>query len=478
MNLVNRGHEIPAALHEAYKTASLGVSQPDWMTMRRAASFDAFAAMGLPNTRHEEWKYTSLRPLLTHDWVMDHKAEQLPAIAQARLAALKAAAPEAILLCTFNGRSVPHGETGLPAQKLGGCTIQAFSLDVVGDPATSRVQKFEERLEAFERQIPEFGSLHVREQSWGRSSEMLRMHQALASDGWIIETTAEGLAKIHVVHFVDAARASAAFPATFLAAASRSQVVLSESVETIGAQIQESKQPSGYLLCPRLEVIADDHAKVQLIQMWSDKSAGNDSVIGSTRLFIGASCHIEAIALTDGTGLKRLNCGAVMMGAHSDLQMRGLSTAGGTATVDHHTSVDHLASDTTCRHTFKGIAAGKSRVVFNGKIFVRKTAVRTSSHQQSKALLMSADSETDCKPQLEIDTDDVQCSHGTSIGQLNQDELFYLRSRGIPESVARHMLAEGFARDTFDGVLAGNDTAAVLHDVVALMAESLARIGL
>ena len=478
---MNRGHEIPAALHAAFKGAADNSNQPVWLTARRTASFDAFAAMGLPNTRHEEWKYTSLRPLLTHDWVMNNGALQLPALAQAHLAAIKAADPQAILLSTFNGKSVPHEETGLATQKMDGCSIQTFAQDISGDPETSRVQKFERRLEAFEHLVPEFGSLHVREQSWGRSSEMLRLHQALASDGWIIEATSEVTAKIHVVHFVDADRASAAFPTTFLSALPGSQVVLAESVESIesiGAPSHGSKHSSEFLLCPRLEVIADDRSKVQLIQMWSDKSAASGSIIGSTRLFIGASCHIEAVALTDGSGLKRLNCGAVMLGAHSDLQMRGLSTAAGSATVDHHTSVDHLAPDTACRHTFKGIAAGKARVVFNGKIFVRKSAIRTSSHQQSKALLMSAEAETDCKPQLEIDTDDVQCSHGTSIGQLNPDELFYLRSRGIPESVARHMLAEGFARDTFDGVLSSHEASTVMRDVVSLMAKSLARMGL
>jgi len=111
---------------------------------------------------------------------------------------------------------------------------------------------------------------------------------------------------------------------------------------------------------------------------------------------------------------------------------------------DNTTVIDHLAPDTTSREVFKGVLDDQSRAVFQGKIVVHKDAQRINGHQLSKALLLSDAAEMDAKPELEIYADDVKCSHGATTGQLDETELFYLRSRGIPEAQARNMLIRSF----------------------------------
>src|SRR5690606_26899205 len=113
--------------------------------------------------------------------------------------------------------------------------------------------------------------------------------------------------------------------------------------------------------------------------------------------------------------------------------------------VDHFTSVDHAAPRASSRQVYRGIIDGKARAVFAGKVLVRQDAQQTSAQQLNKNLLMSSEAEVDTRPQLQIDADDVKCSHGATVGQLNAQELFYLRTRGIREADARRLLAEAFA---------------------------------
>jgi Fe-S cluster assembly protein SufD len=120
--------------------------------------------------------------------------------------------------------------------------------------------------------------------------------------------------------------------------------------------------------------------------------------------------------------------------------------------VDNHTSIDHAAPGCTSHELYKSVLDGRSRGVFNGKIFVRKDAQKTDAKQTNKTLLLSDDATIDTKPQLEIFADDVKCTHGATVGQLDEDQVFYLRARGIGEIEARDMLTFAFAGDVIDRV--------------------------
>src|SRR6185312_8511880 len=120
--------------------------------------------------------------------------------------------------------------------------------------------------------------------------------------------------------------------------------------------------------------------------------------------------------------------------------------------VDTHTTIDHAMPHCPSHEVYKGILAGRARAVFNGKIIVRPQAQKTDAKQTNKALLLSDDAQINTKPQLEIFADDVKCTHGAAIGQLDEDAFFYLRARGVAEADARHMLIEAFVGEILDGI--------------------------
>jgi Fe-S cluster assembly protein SufD len=128
----------------------------------------------------------------------------------------------------------------------------------------------------------------------------------------------------------------------------------------------------------------------------------------------------------------------------------GLYLTEGAQHVDNHTFIDHAKPHCQSNEMYKGVLDGKSRGVFNGKVFVRVDAQKTNAYQSNKAILLTSDAMIDTKPQLEIYADDVKCSHGAAIGQLDEEAVFYLRSRGIGEEHARRVLIRAFANDIFE----------------------------
>jgi Fe-S cluster assembly protein SufD len=132
--------------------------------------------------------------------------------------------------------------------------------------------------------------------------------------------------------------------------------------------------------------------------------------------------------------------------------MDGVTIIGDGQTVDHHTLVDHQEPHCYSRELYKGIYLGKSHGIFNGKVIVRQKAQKTNAFQQNDNILLSDKAHIDAKPQLEIFADDVRCSHGCTIGQLDKNALFYLRSRGIPKSEAQGLMTYAFASDALEYV--------------------------
>jgi Fe-S cluster assembly protein SufD len=157
-------------------------------------------------------------------------------------------------------------------------------------------------------------------------------------------------------------------------------------------------------------------------------------------------------AITLGGRIARNDIVARLNGEGAECTLNGLYIGTGESLVDTHTTIDHAKAHCPSHELYKGILAGHSRAVFNGKIIVRPDAQKTDAKQTNKALLLSDGAQVNTKPQLEIFADDVRCTHGAAIGQLDDDALFYLRARGIAESDARHLLIEAFAREVIDGI--------------------------
>jgi Fe-S cluster assembly protein SufD len=164
------------------------------------------------------------------------------------------------------------------------------------------------------------------------------------------------------------------------------------------------------------------------------------------------SATFTSHAVTVGSRIARNDIVATLDGEGAECTLNGLYVGSGDALIDTHTTIDHAKAHCPSHEVYKGILAGKARAVFNGKILVRLDAQKTDAKQTNKALLLTDEAQINTKPQLEIFADDVKCTHGAAIGQLDEDAMFYLRARGIGAIDARNMLIHAFAGDVLAGI--------------------------
>jgi Fe-S cluster assembly protein SufD len=169
--------------------------------------------------------------------------------------------------------------------------------------------------------------------------------------------------------------------------------------------------------------------------------------VGCTVVRQERDSRFSSHSLSLGAALSRHDLDVQLAGEGAGAVLDGLYLCGGSQHIDNHVRVDHLKPRTTSEQTYRGVLDGRARAVFNGKVVVHREAPKTDARQSNANLLLSDEAEVDTKPELEIYADDVKCSHGATVGRLDPDMLFYLRSRAIPETVARSLLIYAFAED-------------------------------
>jgi Fe-S cluster assembly protein SufD len=196
------------------------------------------------------------------------------------------------------------------------------------------------------------------------------------------------------------------------------------------------------------EIVAADNARVDHYRLQQESlSAFHTSLV---EIHQGRDSNVTTHSVSFGGGLVRNDVEVVLEGENCECTMNGLYAVNGRQHVDNRTCVDHTKPHCSSHQLYKGILDGHSRGVFGGKIIVRPDAQKTDAYQSNKNLLLSENAEINTKPQLEIDANDVKCSHGATIGQIDEEAAFYLRSRGIGESAARSLLTYAFAADLLE----------------------------
>ena len=188
-----------------------------------------------------------------------------------------------------------------------------------------------------------------------------------------------------------------------------------------------------------------DHVKLQ-------REAPTAYHIAAMFARVDRAATFRSHAITLGGRIARNDISALMAGEGAECTLDGLYVADGDSLVDTHTTIDHAMPHCPSHELYKGILAGKARAVFNGKIIVRQDAQKTNAKQTNKALLLSDGAQINTKPQLEIFADDVKCTHGAAIGQLDEDALFYMQARGIAAADARNLMIHAFAGEVLDRV--------------------------
>lgn len=197
-----------------------------------------------------------------------------------------------------------------------------------------------------------------------------------------------------------------------------------------------------------VEVQLGDRSKVKHVRIHQDEGY----CLGRVDVRQGAASHYHSTVLTLGGALTRLDIRAQLQGEGARCELDGAYLVDGHAHADHHTSVDHQVPRCHSEQTYRGIVGERGTAVFDGIVFVRRDAQQTEAHQENRNLLLSDTATVHTKPHLEIDADDVVCSHGATVGSLDPQQLFYLRTRGIPEDLARAMLTHAFIQQIVDEV--------------------------
>jgi Fe-S cluster assembly protein SufD len=199
-----------------------------------------------------------------------------------------------------------------------------------------------------------------------------------------------------------------------------------------------------------VEIVLNDGAHLEHYKVQQESAEAYH--VGTTSIDLARNSNFETTAITLGAGLSRQNIAVRMNGEGGHCRVDGLYIVGAGQHTDTHSLIDHLLPNCTSRQLYKGILDGKSRAVFNGKVFVHEGAQQTDAQQTNRNLLLSKEARVDTKPQLEIFADDVKCAHGATVGQLEEEELFYLISRGLHPDLAQNLLTYGFAEEVIQKI--------------------------
>jgi len=199
-----------------------------------------------------------------------------------------------------------------------------------------------------------------------------------------------------------------------------------------------------------MEVIVEKDARLEYYKIQNDTSHTNQ--VSTTHIRQVGKSYIHTVTISLDGGIVRNNLNAVLDAEHCEAHLYGLYLQKGRSHIDNHTVVDNVKPNCFSNELYKGIIDDNATGVFNGKIFVQPQAQKTNAYQSNKNILLSNAASVNTKPQLEIFADDVKCSHGCTVGRLNEEGLFYLQSRGIPLKIARSLLLHAFAIDILEHI--------------------------
>jgi Fe-S cluster assembly protein SufD len=395
------------------------VTEPAWLRNLRLTGIERFVDTGFPTTRDEEWRFTSVTPIAERQFAMSQ--DGLAGLTTDRVERWTGALGGHRLVLV-NGAFAPQFSGGaLPA----GAHVSSLRSALATNPMM--VEPYLGRLATPDRQA--FTALNT----------------AFLHDGafvWIPPGTIveQPISLLFVA--ASPGHASVSHPRVLIVAGDGSQARIVE--QYVGSEGHE------YFTNAVTEVVLGsgavvDHYKVQRESQRACHIAGmyvrsaRDSTFASHSFaFGGVLTRNDIIAVLDGEG--------------GDCTLNGLYLADGQRLIDNHTTIDHAKPHCGSHEVYKGILSGHARAVFNGKIIVRPDAQKTDAKQTNKALLLSDEAQINTKPQLEIFANDVKCTHGAAIGQLDEDAIFYLRARGLDLQQSRDMLIHAFAGDVLNRI--------------------------
>ncbi len=420
---------------------------PAWLNEVRKEALHRFADLGFPTTRNEDWKYTSVAPIASIAFQPAARDSTAPTAEAVRRS------------CCFDldcSRLVfVNGQFNRE--------LSSFESLPEGVRASSLADVLESRAPVLEQHLARYADFQDR--------AFVALNTALWEDGAFIEIP-KGLVLpkpiylLYVSTSLPGGEPTVTFPRNLILAGRESQATIIEGYLSLdeaptfralgGGLPNRAEQgshagPDGnYFTNAVTEVVAGENAALEFGKIQQEGAAAFH--VATVQVQQERASTVSTRTFTLGGALVREDLNIVFGGEGANAHLDGLYITLGRQHVDHHTTIDHAQPHCDSRELYKGVLEDRSSAVFNGRVIVRKDAQKTDSKQSNKNLLLSEDAVINTKPQLEIFADDVKCTHGATIGQVDQEAIFYLRSRGIGRDEARSLLTYAFANEIIDRV--------------------------
>ena len=386
----------------------------------RTKSLKQFEALGFPTKKDEAWKYTSLAKLLKNDYSIFPKKETTTELKDVKK----------YFLYDIDTYKVVFID-GIYSPFLSDTTHDG--IDVCLLSAALSKDKYKATIETY------FNTIAKKDDS------LTALNTAFTKEGAYIYIPKSVVAEkpIQILHFSTSEQGP-------MLLQPRNLIVAEENAQVQIFERHQSLVPHQVLTNAVTEIFAAENAIVDYYKVQNDLDEA--SLIDNTYVAQKDKSHVSVHTFSFGGQLIRNNLNFYQKGEYIDSTMKGITIIGDRQHVDHYTLVDHAQPNCESHQDYKGIYADKSVGVFNGKIYVNQIAQKTNAFQKNNNILLDNTATINTKPQLEIFADDVKCSHGCTIGQLDEDALFYLRSRGIPKREAKGLLTYAFANNVLESV--------------------------
>lgn len=390
----------------------------------REEGFTTFNKTGLPTLRNEEWKYTAIGNLFKKEYhfVEDEKGTTI-----------SSSDIDSIRLPGFENAN------------------EIVFVNGIFNPAFSSIRSDEKELIVLPLEEAAAGIYgDIIKKHLGKSSNIVKdgihaLNTSFIYGGLFVKVNKNQVLKqpVYMYHLSDARNNhTLSQPRILVYVEGSAKIQLVESYATIGMMDSFTNGVT--------EIIIDNNAIVEYYKIQND--GVNASQVSTTHIRQIGKCYAHAVTISLNGGTIRNNMNLVMEAEGNEAHLYGLYLLKGSTHVDNHTIVDNTKPNCLSNELYKGILDDQSTGVFSGKIYVRPDAQKTNAYQSNKNILLSDDASINTKPQLEIFADDVKCSHGCTVGQLDEEALFYLRTRGISKEHAQSMLLKAFAEDIVEQV--------------------------
>jgi len=405
--------------YQAFARAGRGT--PSWLDTIRQCAFQRFQALGFPTTKNEDWHFTSVAPIV--EAAYPPRTAPGGDVKPADLAPFTFGASDWPTIVFVNGVFAP--------------ALSSLESLPEGVKVYDMASAFRASDSVVERHLSKFAAYEL--------NTFTALNSAFVSDGAVVRIAKEFEVDrpIHILFVSDALAAKTqSNPRTLIVAERHSKATVIESYVATGE--------ASYFTNAVTEVLLEDGANLSHLKI--QRESPRAFHVGTIEAEQKRDSHYQSFSFATGAALSRTNIFTTLDGEGAGATLNGLYMLDGEQHCDHQTKIEHAQPNCFSRELYKGVLDGASHGVFNGKVYVDPIAQKTDGKQTNKVLLLSERAQVDTKPQLEIFADDVKCTHGATVGRVDETAAFYMKSRGINKELARRLLTYAFAAEVLETI--------------------------